>query len=150
MANAVPSGNRPAAPSVLDSDELREATIDRRILRRMKRLGRETCGVCLGEFEEGHDAAQLECGHWFHTGAGSDTIDETGMSCLVGWLAANHTCPVCRFELPTADANYEMSKMMSNESQDGSSGRRTLLQLSEGDDDGGPSGKGEIPHGIFG
>jgi len=44
------------------------------------------CPVCLMDFESSHaNATRMPCGHCFH--------DE----CLLQWLRAHNTCPVCRF-----------------------------------------------------
>ncbi|CAH8355519.1 unnamed protein product [Eruca vesicaria subsp. sativa] len=53
------------------------------------------CAVCMDEFEEGGDVKQMPCKHVFHQG------------CLLPWLELHNSCPVCRFELPTDDAEYE-------------------------------------------
>ncbi|XP_050278353.1 uncharacterized protein LOC126719897 [Quercus robur] len=50
---------------------------------------RETCTICLEEFEAGSEALCMPCTHIFHAG------------CIVKWLNESHYCPVCRFEVPT-------------------------------------------------
>ena len=47
------------------------------------------CSICFEPFDEAEDVSPLTCGHCFH------------MDCLVKWLKINHTCPLCRFQLPT-------------------------------------------------
>ncbi|CAD7929786.1 unnamed protein product [Amoebophrya sp. A25] len=45
----------------------------------------ENCAICLQEFEEGHEAAESPCHHFFHR------------ECLEKWAAFGGTnCPVCR------------------------------------------------------
>jgi hypothetical protein len=48
-----------------------------------------SCPVCRDDFELGEEASQLQCGHIYHP------------SCIFTWLGFGHTCPVCRFQMPT-------------------------------------------------
>lgn len=56
------------------------------------------CPVCLVEFEEEEEMKVLPCQHQFHT------------KCILTWLEKVCSCPVCRFELPTDDPDYETYK----------------------------------------
>ncbi|KAL0003959.1 hypothetical protein SO802_011520 [Lithocarpus litseifolius] len=51
---------------------------------------RESCTICLEEFEPGSEALCMPCTHIFHAG------------CIVKWLNQSHYCPVCRLEVPTS------------------------------------------------
>ncbi|KAK1423368.1 hypothetical protein QVD17_18669 [Tagetes erecta] len=57
-----------------------------------------TCAVCKDEISIEERVAQLPCMHHYHG------------ECIVPWLSIRNTCPVCRFELPTDDDDYERSK----------------------------------------
>lgn len=58
------------------------------------------CCVCLEDNKLDEKVIRLPCAHIFHA------------SCIVDWLA-NHscTCPVCRYELPTDDPQYEAGRI---------------------------------------
>eukprot|EP00638_Chattonella_subsalsa_P004138 CAMPEP_0117733802 /NCGR_PEP_ID=MMETSP0947-20121206/283_1 /TAXON_ID=44440 /ORGANISM="Chattonella subsalsa, Strain CCMP2191" /LENGTH=254 /DNA_ID=CAMNT_0005548435 /DNA_START=369 /DNA_END=1133 /DNA_ORIENTATION=- len=53
------------------------------------------CAVCKDAFELGDQSKQLPCTHMFHE------------NCIVPWLKQTNSCPICRFELPTDDPDYE-------------------------------------------
>ncbi|XP_026662601.2 E3 ubiquitin-protein ligase CIP8-like isoform X2 [Phoenix dactylifera] len=53
------------------------------------------CAVCKDEISLGETAKRLPCSHHYHGG------------CIVPWLGIRNTCPVCRYELPTDDPEYE-------------------------------------------
>ncbi|KAF8115648.1 hypothetical protein N665_0025s0108 [Sinapis alba] len=56
------------------------------------------CAVCKDEMSIGTKAVGLPCDHKYH------------VECIVPWLKTRNTCPVCRYELPTDDAEYEQRK----------------------------------------
>ncbi|CAL4885132.1 unnamed protein product [Urochloa decumbens] len=56
------------------------------------------CAVCKDGVEPGERARRLPCAHLYHDG------------CILPWLAIRNTCPLCRHELPTDDAEYEKWK----------------------------------------
>ncbi|GFP85854.1 E3 ubiquitin-protein ligase cip8 [Phtheirospermum japonicum] len=53
------------------------------------------CAICKDTVNVGEIAKNLPCGHGYHG------------ECIVPWLGSRNTCPVCRFELPTDDLEYE-------------------------------------------
>eukprot|EP01053_Blabericola_migrator_P002343 Blabericola_migrator_1__2342@NODE_1653_length_4078_cov_160_305410_g1076_i0_p1_GENE_NODE_1653_length_4078_cov_160_305410_g1076_i0NODE_1653_length_4078_cov_160_305410_g1076_i0_p1_ORF_typecomplete_len351_score54_33zfRING_2/PF13639_6/3_2e02zfRING_2/PF13639_6/3_3e15zfrbx1/PF12678_7/1_5e03zfrbx1/PF12678_7/7_8e09zfC3HC4_2/PF13923_6/5_1e02zfC3HC4_2/PF13923_6/3_2e08ProkRING_4/PF14447_6/2_5e03ProkRING_4/PF14447_6/3_7e07zfANAPC11/PF12861_7/1_9e03zfANAPC11/PF12861_7/2_9e03zfANAPC11/PF12861_7/6_7e07FANCL_C/P len=63
------------------------------------------CAVCQESFKAGDLVTRLTrdaelCAHMFHD------------ACLMPWLQQHNTCPICRYELPTDDADYERRKAM--------------------------------------
>ncbi|KAK6167837.1 hypothetical protein SNE40_021775 [Patella caerulea] len=57
-------------------------------------LGKQ-CAICLVSFVEEDETKVLPCNHQFHS------------VCIVTWLKQVNSCPICRYELPTDDPNYE-------------------------------------------
>ncbi|KAI7745621.1 hypothetical protein M8C21_033467, partial [Ambrosia artemisiifolia] len=49
------------------------------------------CVICKDNLCDGSVVNRLPCGHMYHP------------SCIVPWLNARNTCPLCRYELPTDD-----------------------------------------------
>lgn len=91
-SDSVLKGSPPAAKSFVDSLPYvvltKEDVMENSIV----------CAVCKDEISVGEKAAQLPCCHHYHG------------ECIVPWLSIRNTCPVCRFELPTDDADYEQRK----------------------------------------
>jgi hypothetical protein len=64
-----------------------------------------TCPICLLKFVDKDESDETnlgvrlpKCGHVFHK------------ACLEKWLEHTNSCPMCRFEFPTDDPNYEEFK----------------------------------------
>ncbi|KAK3156234.1 hypothetical protein QOZ80_2AG0104560 [Eleusine coracana subsp. coracana] len=53
------------------------------------------CAVCKDGIAVEQLVMRLPCKHFFHG------------DCIRPWLAIRNTCPVCRYELPTGDAEYD-------------------------------------------
>jgi hypothetical protein len=56
------------------------------------------CSVCLTDIAKDEDTVLVPCGHMFHD------------QCIMKWLEMHSSCPVCRFELPTDDPDYERNR----------------------------------------
>ncbi|XP_010683426.2 uncharacterized protein LOC104898110 [Beta vulgaris subsp. vulgaris] len=60
------------------------------------------CAICKDLLMIGTEVNQLPCFHLYHP------------SCILPWLSARNTCPLCRYELPTDDIDYERGKRNAN------------------------------------
>lgn len=85
-------GPPPAAKSAVEGLKCVEITND------MIECDYSQCAVCMESFEGGEEAKQMPCKHLFHS------------DCILPWLEMHNSCPVCRFELPTDDEDYENRK----------------------------------------
>lgn len=56
------------------------------------------CAICKDFLSVGTVVNQLPCFHLYHP------------SCILPWLTARNSCPLCRYELPTDDKDYEEGK----------------------------------------
>ena len=71
------------------------------------------CVICTDSFDVGQTVIQLPvCGHVFHD------------ACASRWLERHNTCPYCRRELPTDDADYEQERRRVNRTHAGSESRQ--------------------------
>ncbi|KAL0911563.1 hypothetical protein M5K25_019712 [Dendrobium thyrsiflorum] len=60
--------------------------------------GTVVCAVCKDPLSINAEARQLPCSHLYHP------------SCILPWLRTRNSCPICRYELPTDDPDYEDGK----------------------------------------
>ncbi|EAZ43144.1 hypothetical protein OsJ_27734 [Oryza sativa Japonica Group] len=58
----------------------------------------EECAVCRDGVAAGERVKRLPCSHGYHE------------ECIMPWLDVRNSCPLCRFELPTDDPQYESWK----------------------------------------
>ena len=93
-------GNPPASKNSIEKLETFKINSEK-----LKGFGVEnTCAVCKDEFVIGQDCLLMPCSHHYHK------------ECLLPWLNERNSCPVCRFELPTDDEDFERRKRQQNES----------------------------------
>ncbi|KAL3733305.1 hypothetical protein ACJRO7_022779 [Eucalyptus globulus] len=98
-------GGRRGAPPAAKSAVLELPTVEIR-----SKDETVVCAICKDMVSVGEMVKKLPCGHGYHG------------DCIVPWLGARNTCPVCRFELPTDDPEYEEEKKKMNVNAGGSSG----------------------------
>lgn len=84
----------PASSKVLE--ELIEITISEDDL--VDDCNKECC-ICFFQNDLGDKVVRLPCGHLFHK------------ECICEWLAKKCTCPICRYEMPTDNAAYEVERI---------------------------------------
>lgn len=82
-------GTPPASKSAI------EALPDIKITEELLASDSSQCAVCKDTFELNEVAKQMPCKHIYHA------------DCIIPWLELHNSCPVCRYELPTDDPDYE-------------------------------------------
>lgn len=82
-------GTPPAAKSAV------EGLPDIKITEELLASDSSQCAVCKDSFELNEEAKQMPCKHIYHK------------DCILPWLEIHNSCPVCRYELPTDDPDYE-------------------------------------------
>ncbi|KAK4271878.1 hypothetical protein QN277_020506 [Acacia crassicarpa] len=93
MENESPlKGSPPTAKSVMENLPLVELTEEDLVGENV------ACAVCKDEIIWKEKVRRLPCSHFYHG------------DCIMPWLSIRNTCPVCRFELPTDDPDYEQRK----------------------------------------
>ncbi|XP_059305197.1 uncharacterized protein LOC132056842 isoform X1 [Lycium ferocissimum] len=85
-------GAPPAAISVLNN-------LPRLVVKEdHEQLDSLSCAICKDSLFVGTVVNRLPCSHLYHP------------SCILPWLASRNSCPLCRYELPTDDLDYEYRK----------------------------------------
>ena len=101
-------GNPPASKTAID--KLKHFKMEKKYCKKSdndpNKLEFPECSICLMEINEGQDTILLPCGHMFHDG------------CVTKWLSIHNTCPLCRFELPTDNADYERQRNERNQQRE--------------------------------
>ena len=101
-------GNPPASKSAID--KLKHFKMEKKYCKKSdndpNKLEFPECSICLMEVNEGQDTILLPCGHMFHE------------TCVTKWLEIHNTCPLCRFELATDDAEYERQRNQRNQQRE--------------------------------
>ncbi|RID43973.1 hypothetical protein BRARA_I00804 [Brassica rapa] len=81
-------GAPPAAKSAIEALETFEVGSEEKMMV-------VVCAVCKDGMVIGETVKKLPCGHCYHG------------NCILPWLGTRNSCPVCRFQLKTDDAEYE-------------------------------------------
>jgi hypothetical protein len=101
-------GNPPASKTAIE--KLKHFKMEQKYCKKSEndpnKLEYPECSICLMEVNEGQNTILLPCGHMFHE------------ECVTKWLQIHNTCPLCRFELPTDDADYEKQRNARNQQRE--------------------------------
>ena len=101
-------GNPPASKTAID--KLKHFKMEKKYCKKSEKdpnkLEYPECSICLMEINDGQNTILLPCGHMFHE------------DCVTKWLQIHNTCPLCRFELPTDDADYERQRNQRNQQRE--------------------------------
>lgn len=90
--NSNTKGSPPAAKSVIEN-------LPSVVLRKEDTTEIDAvCAVCKDGIQAEEQVKRLPCLHHYHE------------DCILPWLGIRNTCPLCRFELPTDDPEYEKRK----------------------------------------
>ena len=101
-------GNPPASQTAIE--KLKHFKMEKKYCKKSEqdpnKLEFPECSICLMEVNEGQNTILLPCGHMFHE------------ECVTKWLKIHNTCPLCRFELPTDNADYERQRNQRNQQRE--------------------------------
>ncbi|XP_031490996.1 E3 ubiquitin-protein ligase RING1-like [Nymphaea colorata] len=86
LGSSEPTRTVPASKSSVQSLKRKRAAMDEN---GDDSLAKKVCIICQDEFGKEGSLAAMPCDHEFHE------------KCIVGWLERAHSCPLCRFRLPT-------------------------------------------------
>ncbi|KAL2619877.1 hypothetical protein R1flu_000082 [Riccia fluitans] len=86
--------------------------------------GSAVCAICKDVVAVGEPAKQLPCFHLYHE------------ECILPWLNSRNSCPVCRYELPTDDPDYEEQKRSMNGTARSNNTSQSSSSLARGAEDG--------------
>jgi hypothetical protein len=116
MQQNQPSGTPPASKEALK--KLKKFAMTEEFCNKDEKGNIEypSCSVCLVEIGKGEETLLIPCGHMFHS------------PCINKWLEMHNNCPVCRYELPTDDPDYERTRQQRQNGYtngNGASGSRT-------------------------
>ncbi|KAL3824971.1 hypothetical protein ACJIZ3_021000 [Penstemon smallii] len=93
-----------------------EGLPDIKITEEMLASDSSQCAVCKDSFELNEEGKQMPCNHIYHK------------ECIMPWLVLHNSCPVCRYELPTDDPDYENRKTgQMNVNSNGNGGNSNLV-----------------------
>ncbi|KAL4022172.1 hypothetical protein IC575_015897 [Cucumis melo] len=86
----------------------------------LAKLGKDVqCAICKEDFAVDEKIQELPCKHAFH------------QDCLKPWLESNNSCPICRYELPTDDQEYENWKQREKEAEEERRGAENAVRGGE-------------------